>query len=101
MFKRIAAFSLVVITTLALMVMSLPSAVHAEDPTKTPAPTATPVVVDAGTGATKIVYWNGLTGGDGSVMQKMVEQFAKDNPDISIHVESYPWDVMFQKLTAS
>ncbi len=102
MFKRIAFTSLIFVTALALMVMSLPyGTVRADDPTATPAPTATPVVADSGSGATKLVYWNGLTGGDGGVMQKMVDQFVKDNPDISIHSESYPWDVMFQKLTAA
>jgi len=99
MFKRRILILVAVVAAFAMMPLS--NLAYAQGPTNTPAPTATPVIGDFGKGGTQLVYWNGLTGGDGSVMQKMVEQFAKDNPDISIHSESYLWDVMFQKLTAA
>ncbi len=102
MIRRLAAMSLVGVFAFSLMLMSLTvNTVRADNPTATPAPTATPVVADVGTGSVKLTYWNGLTGGDGDVMQKMIQAFAKDNPDISIHAESYLWDIMFQKLTAA
>jgi len=70
-------------------------------PTPTPRPTATTVVVDAGSGGTVINYWNGLTGGDGSTMNRMVEAFVKENPSFKVHNESYEWGIMFQKLQAA
>jgi len=99
MFKR-RVLALVVVAV-ALTLMPLANLAYAQDPTATPRPTATPVIGDFGKGGTQLTFWDGLTGGDGSVMAKMVEQFAKDNPDISIHRESYEWGVMFQKLTAA
>ncbi|MHB8626913.1 MAG: extracellular solute-binding protein [Aggregatilineales bacterium] len=87
--------------TLAVIALSANPAGAQTAPTNTPAPTATTVVVDTGSGATKLNYWNGLTGGDGDVMQSLVANFAKANPDISVHTEEYVWDTMFQKLQAS
>ncbi len=100
--KRTILSGLTFVAILAMMVMSWPlSRVAADNPTATPAPTNTPVVLDAGTGATVINYWNGLTGGDGSTMNAMVTAFTKENPDIKVHVESYAWGDMFNKLQAA
>lgn len=63
-----------------------------------PPPTATPIVAEAGEGATKLIYWNGLTGSDGVTMVEMVEAFTKENPDVSVRVEMMPWDIYFDKL---
>ena len=88
--------------TLALVAGSTNSAsAQSSTATVTPPPTATTVVVDTGSGATKLNYWNGLTGGDGDVMQGLVSNFTKANPDISVHTEEYVWDTMFQKLQTS
>src|SRR2546423_105784 len=100
--QRSVLIALTFVAVLAMMVMSWPvNSIAAQNPTNTPPPTATTVVVDAGAGNIVINYWNGLTGGDGSVMTQMIEQFAKDNPTYKVHSESYNWDTMFQKLQAA
>lgn len=71
------------------------SSVSAQDPT------ATPAVVEQGEGETQLIYWHGLTGGDGSTMQRMVEMFVQENPDVSVRSEAYVWDQFYQKLQAS
>src|SRR5579859_1292368 len=111
MSKRTFGATFVLITALAMALIPMTAGattpVTAQSGTAaptvppTPAPTNTPVVVDNGSGATKLVYWNGLTGGDGDVMQGIVANFAKDNPTISVHTEEYDWNTMFQKLQAS
>jgi ABC-type glycerol-3-phosphate transport system substrate-binding protein len=103
MSKRKVLLGFLALLAVALMAMTVPmSQTRAQDAaTATPAPTATPIVVDAGTGSTQLIYWNGLTGGDGSTMNAMVENFVKENPDISVHTESYDWNTMFQKLQAA
>lgn len=60
--------------------------------------TPTPVVAEYGTGQLQLIYWNGLTGSDGVTMQAMVGQFVADNPDISVRMESMPWNIYFDKL---
>jgi len=99
MFKR--NILMVLAVAMAFAMMPLSNLAFAQDPTSTPRPTPTTVVANFGSGGIQLNYWHGLTGGDGSVMAKMVEQFAKDNPDISIHSEAYDWGVMFPKLTAA
>jgi len=66
-----------------------------------PAPTATPAVAEAGSGGTQLIFWHGLTGGDGPTMQRMVEMFVEENPDVSVRSEAYVWDQFYQKLQAS
>jgi len=100
MLKRSALLALFVFA-MAFSAFSAPAPTSAQQATNTPAPTPTTVVADSGSGSVKITYWNGLTGGDGGVMQKMVDAFVKENPDIAVHSEAYVWDVMFQKLTAA
>jgi len=101
MAKRTTLLLLVVALAFTLASFSTNSMTRAQDAKPTPAPSKTPEIGDFGAGATKLTFWDGLTGGDGSVMAKMVQQFAKDNPDVSIHRESYEWGIMFQKLTAA
>jgi ABC-type glycerol-3-phosphate transport system substrate-binding protein len=100
--QRSILIGMTFIAVLAMMVMSWPmNSIAAQNATNTPVPTNTPVVLDAGSGSIAINYWNGLTGGDGSVMNQMVEQFVKDNPNYKVHTESYDWNTMFQKLQAA
>src|SRR6266498_203163 len=69
----------------------------------TEAPTAdqnavpTPVVNAFGNCDKPLVLWHGLTGTDGAVFATLLEQFAKENPDVCINSEGYPWDIFFQK----
>ncbi|MCS6827017.1 MAG: ABC transporter substrate-binding protein [Caldilinea sp.] len=75
-------------------------AVEEAAPTE-PTPTATPIVAEAGAGATRLIYWNGLTGSDGVTMVEMVQKFTEENPDVSVRVEMMPWGTYFDKLLTS
>jgi len=44
-----------------------------------------------------LILWHGLTGTDGAVFAVMLENFAKENPDICLNSEGYAWDTFFQK----
>lgn len=104
MLKRTLVTGLLFVVVMVMMIISVSangSLVRAADATPTPAPTSTPVISDAGSGATTLNYWNGLTGGDGTTMAVMVASFVKDNPDFKIHTESYEWNTMYQKLQAA
>jgi ABC-type glycerol-3-phosphate transport system substrate-binding protein len=81
-----------------------PEATQAEvtEPTATvdpslPTPEPTPVVNAFGTCDRPLVLWHGLTGTDGAVFATLLEQFAKENPDVCLQSEGYPWDIFFQK----
>ncbi len=62
-----------------------------------PTPEPTPVVNAFGTCDQPLVLWHGLTGSDGAVFATLLEQFAKENPDVCVNSEGYPWDIFFQK----
>jgi len=97
----LTALSITALLTM-LMAAMVPGKTSAQtNPTNTPAPTATTAVIQAGTGSMQLVYWNGLTGGDGTTMDKMVDAFVKDNTDISVRQEQYVWDTLYQKLQAA
>lgn len=64
-------------------------------------PTPTPIVGEAGTGDIKLVMWNGLTGSDGVTLVKMMQEYAKTNPNVSIRVEMMPWSTFYDKLMTS
>lgn len=86
---------------LSAMALAIPlSGVSAQD-APTPAPTPTAVVVEAGTGANQLLFWHGLTGGDGSTMDRIVQSFVEENTDVSVRSEAYVWDQFYQKLQAS
>jgi len=78
------------------------SAEQAAEPTEAPAaaeaaaePTA--VVNAFGTCDRPLKLMHGLTGTDGAVFATLLEQFAKENPDICISSEGFAWDTFFQK----
>lgn len=50
---------------------------------------------------TTIVFQSGLTGGDGDAMLALVNQFMKENPDISVKSEFINWGTFFDKLFAA
>lgn len=49
----------------------------------------------------QLTYWNGLTGGDGPVMKKLVQKFMDANPKIKVTTTSIAWADLFQKLPAA
>ncbi len=61
----------------------------------------TAIVAQAGEGDIQLIYWNGLTGSDGQTMVQMVEEFTKQNPDVSVRVEMMEWSTYFDKLLTS
>jgi multiple sugar transport system substrate-binding protein len=46
-------------------------------------------------------FWNGLTGGDGPYMRRMVQQFNNEHDNIKVAMSAYPWDEYYQKLATS
>lgn len=98
--KKQALFSILAAAMLMALVVSISlpmGGISAQDDN----PTATPAVVESGTGETQLLFWHGLTGGDGSTMQRMVDTFVEANPDISVRSEAYVWDQFYQKLQAA
>lgn len=57
----------------------------------------TAVVNAFGTCDRPLKMMHGLTGTDGAVFATLLEQFAKENPDVCISSEGYAWDTFFQK----
>ncbi|MCA9953410.1 MAG: extracellular solute-binding protein [Ardenticatenaceae bacterium] len=62
-----------------------------------PTPEPTPIVNAFGDCDDPLILWHGLTGTDGAVFAVMLENFAKENPDICLSSEGIPWDIFFQK----
>lgn len=89
--------SVLLLALLALLVLPF-GATFAQDPT---APPPTPAVVEAGTGELQLNFWHGITGGEGPVLDAMVQQFVEENPDISIRSEGNEWGQFYQKLQAA
>lgn len=48
-----------------------------------------------------LAYWNGLTGGDGPIMKKMMENFNKEHPNIKVSMTAIAWAEYYQKLPAA
>jgi multiple sugar transport system substrate-binding protein len=46
-------------------------------------------------------YWNGFTGGDGPFMKKMVADFMKENPKISVTANTVEWAQYYQRMPAA
>jgi len=102
MFKRTMFISLALTLVMAMVLVSMPMrGTFAAGETPTPAPTATPLVTDLGSGGTHISFWNGLTGSDGTTLNEMLTQFVKENPDVSVTTEIIPWGTLYTKLQAA
>ena len=97
-FKRSILAALAITTTAAMAFVAMPKSTFADDPTKTPAPTATNVVANLGSGGTHLSFVNGLTGSDGTTMSDLLTGFVKEHPEISITMEEIPWDTLYPKL---
>ncbi len=46
-------------------------------------------------------YWNGFTGGDGPFMKKMVADFMKENPKITVTANTVEWAQYYQRMPAA
>lgn len=51
--------------------------------------------------ATKVVFWNNFSGGDGEFMSAMVEEFNTAHPHIEIEVSGVTWDDYYNRLLTS
>lgn len=51
--------------------------------------------------AVTLQYWNGLTGGDGPIMKKLVAKFMTENKNIKVVTTAIAWADFFQKLPAA
>jgi len=49
----------------------------------------------------QLAFWNGLTGGDGPVMRKIIDQFNAAHPNIKVSMTAIAWAEYFQKLPAT
>jgi len=88
---------------MALALLALLPVAYAQDATAEPTvpPVPTSIMAEAGAGATKIVFWNGLTGADGVTLNAMTAAFTQANPDFNVSTESMEWPVMYQKFQAA
>jgi multiple sugar transport system substrate-binding protein len=77
-----------------------PPAKDAPKPGAAPEPTAIPAA-DLGSGGTVINFWNGLTGNDGEGMQRLMERYARENPQVRINFQRIIWRTFYDKLSAS
>lgn len=51
--------------------------------------------------AVTLSYWNGFTGGDGPFMKKMVADFMKENPKITVTGNTVEWAQYYQRMPAA
>jgi multiple sugar transport system substrate-binding protein len=49
----------------------------------------------------ELAFWNGLTGGDGPIMQKLVDNFNKEHPTIKVRQTRIAWADFYQKVPAA
>ena len=45
-----------------------------------------------------LAFWNGFTGGDGPYMKKMVEDFNKANPNVTVSMNTLQWGDYYSKV---
>jgi multiple sugar transport system substrate-binding protein len=51
--------------------------------------------------AVQLAFWNGLTGGDGPIMRKLISQFNAEHANIKVSMTAIAWADYFQKLPAA
>lgn len=49
----------------------------------------------------EITFWNGFTGSDGITLDKIIEGFTTENPNITVKTEKIAWGTYFDKLLTS
>ena len=45
-----------------------------------------------------LAFWNGFTGGDGPYMKKMVDEFNKANPNVTVSMNTLQWGDFYSKV---
>jgi multiple sugar transport system substrate-binding protein len=73
---------------------------EAPKPGAAPEPTAIPSA-NLGSGGTVINFWCGLTGNDGEGMQRLMERYVQQNPQVTINFQRIVWRTFYDKLSAS
>ncbi len=69
--------------------------------TQTAQATETPAETASGD-KTVITYWNGFTGTDGEVMQKIIDDYnASNDLNVEVQMERVSWDTLYQQLVTS
>ncbi len=48
-----------------------------------------------------LAFWNGFTGGDGTVMKSIIDRFNAANPNIKVAMNVYEWADYYQKVPAA
>src|SRR5215218_9986458 len=48
-----------------------------------------------------IDFWNGFTGPDGKMMERIVRAFQEENPDVRVRMQIIPWGTYYDKVTLS
>ncbi|MBA3528778.1 MAG: extracellular solute-binding protein, partial [Propionibacteriaceae bacterium] len=51
--------------------------------------------------AVELAFWNGLTGGDGPIMQKLVDRFNTEHQNIKVKQTRIIWAEYYQKVPAA
>lgn len=49
----------------------------------------------------ELAFWNGLTGGDGPIMRKLITQFNTAHPNIKVTMTAIAWAEYYQKVPAA
>lgn len=49
----------------------------------------------------ELEFWNGLTGGDGPYMRRMLDQFNSEHANIKVSMNTIVWDEYYQKIATS
>jgi multiple sugar transport system substrate-binding protein len=63
-----------------------------------PTPEPTVAIGEYGSSDARVTVWHGLGGADGATFATMLEQYANENPEVSVRSETYDWNVFFQKF---
>jgi len=49
----------------------------------------------------ELTFWNGFSGPDGQTMEKIVDRFNSEDPDVHVEMQIIPWGTYYDKLTLS
>jgi multiple sugar transport system substrate-binding protein len=73
--------------------------------TSSPVTAQAPAAGGGGTSYTgptvSLAFWNGFTGGDGTYIKKIVDDFNKATPNVKVTMNVYQWADFFQKVPAA
>lgn len=66
--------------------------------TKPPDTNAEPAATSYDGPTVTLAFWNGFTGGDGTFMKRIVDDFVTDHPNIKVTTTTMQWSDFYQKL---